>query len=147
MDARAYLLLGMIDGRAGRSAEAIVSLRRALYLDDALALAYFWLGNLYRDRGDADRACGEHLSWSAGTAAHARFHRRVRVGSDARPDRARMPADGAPVEGERMIWLAVAVAALAGVAAVLATSSSACAARSRCSNPRGGGETVTRRPA
>ena len=36
------------------------SLRRALYLDDSLALGHFWLGNLYRERGDVARACQEY---------------------------------------------------------------------------------------
>jgi hypothetical protein len=40
----------------------MASLRRALYLDDSLALAHFWLGNLYRDRGDLVRACHEYDS-------------------------------------------------------------------------------------
>ena len=31
-------------------------IRRALYLDDSLALGHFWLGNLYRERGDDMRA-------------------------------------------------------------------------------------------
>ena len=44
----------------GREDEALQSLRRALYLDDSLALGHFWLGNLYRERGDVARACQEY---------------------------------------------------------------------------------------
>ena len=47
----------MIAARRGRVDE---TLRRTLYLDDSLALAHFWLGNLYRDGGDLGRACQEY---------------------------------------------------------------------------------------
>jgi chemotaxis protein methyltransferase CheR len=60
LEARAHLLLGMIAARRQRHDDAQQSLRRALYLDDSLALAHFWLGNLYRDRGDLARACHEY---------------------------------------------------------------------------------------
>jgi chemotaxis protein methyltransferase CheR len=60
LEPRAHLLLGMIAARQCRADEALQSLRRALYLDDSLALAHFWLGNLYRDRGDTVRACHEY---------------------------------------------------------------------------------------
>ena len=60
LEPRAHLLLGMIAARAGRQEDAVGELRRALYLDGSLALAYFWLGNLYRDRGDHRRAAEEH---------------------------------------------------------------------------------------
>ena len=56
LEPRAHLLLGLIAARQQRTDEAVQSLRRALYLDGSLALAHFWLGNLYRDRGDLDRA-------------------------------------------------------------------------------------------
>jgi chemotaxis protein methyltransferase CheR len=56
LEPRAHLLLGIIAVRQHRINEAIQSLRRALYLDGSLALAHFWLGNLYRDRGEFDRA-------------------------------------------------------------------------------------------
>ena len=60
LEPRAHLLLGMIAARRQRHDEALQSLRRALYLDDSLALAHFWLGNLYRERGDVARACHEY---------------------------------------------------------------------------------------
>jgi chemotaxis protein methyltransferase CheR len=60
LEARAHLLLGMIAARVQRHDEALQSLRRALYLDDSLALGHFWLGNLYRERGDVVRACHEY---------------------------------------------------------------------------------------
>ena len=60
LEPRAHLLIGMIAARQQRTEEALQSLRRALYLDDSLALAHFWLGNLYRDRGDMTRACQEY---------------------------------------------------------------------------------------
>ncbi len=60
LEPRAHLLVGMVASRQQRLDEAQQSLRRALYLDDSLALAHFWLGNLYRDRGDLARACHEY---------------------------------------------------------------------------------------
>jgi chemotaxis protein methyltransferase CheR len=60
LEPRGHLLLGMIAAWGGRQDEARESLRRALYLNDSLALAHFWLGNLYRDRGEIDRACHEY---------------------------------------------------------------------------------------
>jgi chemotaxis protein methyltransferase CheR len=60
LEARAHLLLGMIAARLQRHDDALQSLRRALYLDDSLALGHFWLGNLYRERGDVVRACHEY---------------------------------------------------------------------------------------
>ena len=60
LEPRAHLLLGMIAASRGQPDEALRSLRRALYLDDSLALARFWLANLYRDRGDTARACLEY---------------------------------------------------------------------------------------
>ena len=60
LEPRAHLLLGMIAARRQRHDEALQSLRRALYLDDSLALGHFWLGNLYRERGDVVRACHEY---------------------------------------------------------------------------------------
>ncbi len=60
LEPRAHLLIGMIAARQQRPDEAVQALRRALYLDDSLALAHFWLGNLYRDRGDMVRACHEY---------------------------------------------------------------------------------------
>lgn len=62
LEPRAYLLMGMIGARLGRQDEALQALRRALYLDDSLALAHFWLGTLYRDRNDIERACCEYQS-------------------------------------------------------------------------------------
>jgi uncharacterized protein HemY len=68
---RAHLLLGMIAARRQQLDEALKSLRRALYLDESLALAHFWLANLYRDRGDVVRACHEYqnvvLDWERHT--------------------------------------------------------------------------------
>ncbi len=60
LEPKAHLLLGMIAARSGRSDDAIAALRRALDLDGSLALGYFWLGNLYRDRGHIERACAEY---------------------------------------------------------------------------------------
>jgi chemotaxis protein methyltransferase CheR len=60
LEPRAHLLLGMVAARRQRYDEALQSLRRALYLDDSLALGHFWLGNLYRERGDLARACHEY---------------------------------------------------------------------------------------
>ena len=60
LEPRAHLLLGMVAARHQRYDEALQSLRRALYLDDSLALGHFWLGNLYRERGDLARACHEY---------------------------------------------------------------------------------------
>lgn len=60
LEPRAHLLLGMVAARRQRQDEALQSLRRALYLDDSLALGHFWLGNLYRERGDVVRACHEY---------------------------------------------------------------------------------------
>ena len=60
LEPRAHLLIGMIAARRERPDEAVQSLRRALYLDDSLALGHFWLGNLYRERGDVARACQEY---------------------------------------------------------------------------------------
>jgi Tfp pilus assembly protein PilF len=60
LEPRAHLLLGMIAARNQRTDEAVQSLRRALYLDESLALAHFWLANLYRDRGDVARASLEY---------------------------------------------------------------------------------------
>jgi tetratricopeptide (TPR) repeat protein len=60
LEPRAHLLLGMIAARQQRHGEAFQSLRRALYLDDSLALGHVWLGNLYRERGDIARACHEY---------------------------------------------------------------------------------------
>jgi chemotaxis protein methyltransferase CheR len=62
LEPRAYLLVGMIASRQGRPLDALRALRRALYLDESLALAHFWLANLYRDRGDAVRAAQEYQS-------------------------------------------------------------------------------------
>lgn len=70
LEPKAHLLLGMIAARAGRTAEAVQALRRALCMDDSLALAYFWLGNLYRDGGEYERALEEHGQ------AVARYERR-----------------------------------------------------------------------
>jgi Tfp pilus assembly protein PilF len=50
----------MIAARNQRTDEAVQSLRRALYLDESLALAHFWLANLYRERGDVARASLEY---------------------------------------------------------------------------------------
>jgi predicted Zn-dependent protease len=60
LEPRAHLLVGMIASRRERHDDALQSLRRALYLDDSLALGHFWLGNLYRDRGDVARARQEY---------------------------------------------------------------------------------------
>ncbi len=60
LEPRAHLLCGMIAARRRRPEEAVLSLRRALYLDDSLALGHFSLGNLYRERGDVARACLEY---------------------------------------------------------------------------------------
>ena len=60
LEPRAHLLCGMIAARRLQPEAALRSLRRALYLDDSLALAHFWLGNLYRERGDIARACHEY---------------------------------------------------------------------------------------
>ena len=60
LEPRAHLLVGMIAARRERPDDALQSLRRALYLDDSLALGHFWLGNLYRERGDVARACQEY---------------------------------------------------------------------------------------
>ncbi len=60
LEPRGHLLQGMIAAWRGRASQARQSLRRALYLNDSLALAHFWLGNLYRDRGDLNRACHEY---------------------------------------------------------------------------------------
>ena len=60
LEPRAHLLIGMVAARRQRHDEALQSLRRALYLDDSLALGHFWLGNLYRERGDVARACHEY---------------------------------------------------------------------------------------
>ena len=60
LEPRAHLLVGMIAERRRRPDEALQSLRRALYLDDSLALGHFWLGNLYRERGDVARARQEY---------------------------------------------------------------------------------------
>jgi chemotaxis protein methyltransferase CheR len=60
LEPRAHLLLGMVAARRQRHGQALQSLRRALYLDDSLALGHVWLGNLYRERGDIARACHEY---------------------------------------------------------------------------------------
>ena len=60
LEPRAHLLIGMIAARRQRNDEALQSLRRALYLDDSLALGHFWLANLYRERGDVARASLEY---------------------------------------------------------------------------------------
>ena len=60
LEARAHLLLGMIAARRRQHEDAQQFLRRAVYLDDSLALAHFWLGNLYRERGELARACHEY---------------------------------------------------------------------------------------
>jgi chemotaxis protein methyltransferase CheR len=60
LEPRAHLLLGMVAARRQRHGEALQSLRRALYLDDSLALGHVWLGNLYRERGEIARACHEY---------------------------------------------------------------------------------------
>jgi chemotaxis protein methyltransferase CheR len=60
LEPRAHLLLGMIAARRQRNDDALQSLRRALYLDDSLALGHFWLANLYRERGDVARAALEY---------------------------------------------------------------------------------------
>jgi len=60
LEPRAHLLVGMIAERRRRPDAALQSLRRALYLDDSLALGHFWLGNLYRERGDVARARQEY---------------------------------------------------------------------------------------
>jgi len=60
LEPRAHLLLGMIAARRNREDEALQLLRRALYLDDSLALGHFWLANLYRERGDVARARQEY---------------------------------------------------------------------------------------
>jgi chemotaxis protein methyltransferase CheR len=60
LEPKAHMLIGMIAARRGRQQEAIDSLRRALDLDGSLALAYFWLGNLYRDQGNVEGACVEY---------------------------------------------------------------------------------------
>ena len=70
LEPRAHLLRGMIEARRERTDEALQSLRRALYLDDSLALAHFWLGNLYRDRGDVTRACHEYENVVRGWERH-----------------------------------------------------------------------------
>ena len=70
LEPRAHLLRGMIEARQDRTDEALQSLRRALYLDDSLALAHFWLANLYRDRGDITRACREYENVVQGWERH-----------------------------------------------------------------------------
>ncbi len=70
LEARAHLLLGMIAARRQRHEDAVQSLRRALYLDDSLALGHFWLGNLYRERGDVARACQEYENVVRGCERH-----------------------------------------------------------------------------
>ena len=70
LEPRAHLLRGMIEARQDHTDKALQSLRRALYLDDSLALAHFWLGNLYRDRGDVTRACHEYENVVQGWERH-----------------------------------------------------------------------------
>ncbi|HUP40122.1 MAG TPA: CheR family methyltransferase [Vicinamibacterales bacterium] len=70
LEPRAHLLCGMIAARRRASEEAVQSLRRALYLDDSLALGHFWLGNLYRERGDVARACLEYENVVRDAARH-----------------------------------------------------------------------------
>jgi chemotaxis protein methyltransferase CheR len=70
LEARAHLLAGMIAARRQRHEEALPALRRALYLDDSLALGHFWLGNLYRERGDRARACLEYENVVRGWERH-----------------------------------------------------------------------------
>ena len=70
LEPRAHLLLGMVAARHERPDDALQSLRRALYLDDSLALGHFWLGNLYRERGDVARACQEYENVVRGWERH-----------------------------------------------------------------------------
>jgi chemotaxis protein methyltransferase CheR len=70
LEARAHLLVGMIAARRQLHDEALLSLRRALYLDDSLALGHFWLGNLYRERGDDIRARLEYENVVRGWERH-----------------------------------------------------------------------------
>ena len=70
LEARAHLLAGMIAARRRQHDEALLSLRRALYLDDSLALGHFWLGNLYRERGDLVRAYLEYENVVRGWERH-----------------------------------------------------------------------------
>ena len=60
LEPRAHLLARHDRCATQRHDEALQSLRRALYLDDSLALGHVWLGNLYRERGDIARACHEY---------------------------------------------------------------------------------------
>ena len=70
LEPRAHLLIGMVAARRRRPDDALLSLRRALYLDDSLALGHFWLGNLYRERGDLARACLEYENVVRGWERH-----------------------------------------------------------------------------
>ncbi len=56
LDLPAHYLRALVYESQGRTADAIETLRRCLYLDHNFALGYFTLGNLYAQRGEAELA-------------------------------------------------------------------------------------------
>ena len=96
LDAGAYFVQGLVQLAAGASSEAVVSLRRAVYIDPRFSLAFFTLGRAYDElgeRGDARRAYEQTLrTLDPEDDRHDELLRQVDLGDIAAACRARIAA-------------------------------------------------------
>ena len=96
LDARAYFVQGLVQLAAGARSEAVVSLRRAVYIDPRFSLASFTLGRAYDELGepgDARRAYEQTLrTLDPEDDRHDELLRQVDLGDIAAACRARIAA-------------------------------------------------------
>ena len=91
-EAKAYFVQGLVQLAAGASSEAVVSLRRAVYIDPRFSLASFTLGRAYDELGepgDARRAYEQTL----GPRSRRQSARRASAASRSRRRRRRLPCE------------------------------------------------------